>query len=121
MGTSVSLAMDFTQGAIQKLRGQDFDHFWQPTYLNVDIFYPNRGQKETFFDHLPTSSCPRSFWMNPLDIDFSMQTNIHFFVGKNVNVSSWQTNFICLISEIQIFCLCLNFTFIRNNYIYQVA
>ena len=41
-------------GAIQKLRGQDFDHFWPPTYLNVDIFYPKRGQKEAFFDHLPT-------------------------------------------------------------------
>ena len=53
------------QGAIQKLRGQDFDHFWLPTYLNVDIFYPKRGQKEAFFDHLPTSSCPRSFWTTP--------------------------------------------------------
>ena len=41
-------------GAIQKLRGQDFDHFWLPTYLNVDIFYPKRGQNEAFFDHLPT-------------------------------------------------------------------
>ena len=40
-----------------------FDYL--PTYLNVDIFYPKRGQKEVFFDHLPTSSCPRSFWTTP--------------------------------------------------------
>ena len=40
--------------------------FWLPTYLNVDNFYPKRGQKEAFFDHLPTSSCPRSFWTTPL-------------------------------------------------------
>ena len=55
----------FPYGAIQKLRGQYFDHFCQPTYLNVDIFYPKRGQKEAFLDHLPTSSCPRSFWTTP--------------------------------------------------------
>ena len=55
----------FCFGAIQKLRGQDFDHFWLPTYLDVDIFYPKRGQKKAFFDHLPTSSCPRSFWTTP--------------------------------------------------------
>ena len=30
-------------------------------YLDVDIFYPKRGKKETFFDYLPTSSCPHSF------------------------------------------------------------
>ena len=36
-----------------------------PTYLNVDIFYPKRGQKEAFFDHLPTSPCPRSLWTTP--------------------------------------------------------
>ena len=47
--------------AIQKLRGQDFDHFLLPTYLDVDNFYPKRGQKEASFDDLPTSSCPRSF------------------------------------------------------------
>ena len=39
-----------------------------PTYLDVDIFYPKRGQKEAFFDHLPTSSCPRSFWTTPMHI-----------------------------------------------------
>ena len=31
----------------------------------MDIFYPKRGQKEAFFDHLHTSSCPRSFWTTP--------------------------------------------------------
>ena len=58
--------LNFYIGAIQKLGGQDFDHFWLPTNLDVDIFYPKRGQKEAFFDHLPTSSFPRSFWMTPL-------------------------------------------------------
>ena len=40
--------MGQTLGAIQKLRGQDFDHFLLPTYLGVDIFYPKRGQKKAF-------------------------------------------------------------------------
>ena len=54
-------------GAIQKPRGQDFDHFWLPTYLDMDIFYPKRGQNEAFFDHLPTLSFPRSFWTTTLE------------------------------------------------------
>ena len=45
-----------------------FDYL--PTYLDVDIFYPKRGQKEAFFDHLPTSSCPRSFWTTPIPVLF---------------------------------------------------
>ena len=54
------------QGFIQKLHGQDFDHFWLPTYLDVDISYPKHGQKAAFFDHLPTSSYPSSsFWTTP--------------------------------------------------------
>ena len=24
-------------GAIQKLRGQDFGHFWLPTYINLNV------------------------------------------------------------------------------------
>ena len=32
--------------------------FWLPTYLDVDIFYPKRGQKEALH-------CPRSFWTTP--------------------------------------------------------
>ena len=40
-----------------------FDHL--PTYLYLDIFYHERGQKLRFLDHLPTSSCPRSYWMTP--------------------------------------------------------
>ena len=37
----VWLSWNFVRfGAVQKLRGQDFDHFWLPTYLDVDIFYP---------------------------------------------------------------------------------
>ena len=53
--------MDVPLGAIQKLRGQDFDHFLLPTFPEVDNFHPKCGQKEAFFYHLPTSSCPRSF------------------------------------------------------------
>ena len=37
-------------GAIQQLRGQNFA-----------ILYPERGQKQTFFDPLPPSSGPRSY------------------------------------------------------------
>ena len=47
---------DYAQGVVHELRGQDFEHFWLPTYLNVDIFYPKRGQKEAFFDPLPILS-----------------------------------------------------------------
>ena len=42
--------------------------FWPflTTYLpQRGLFYPKSGQKEAFFDHLPTSSCPRSFWTTP--------------------------------------------------------
>ena len=39
-----------------------FDH------LYMDIFYSKRGQKWTWLDHLPTSSCPRSYWMTPSSI-----------------------------------------------------
>ena len=70
-------------GVIQKLRGPDFDHFWLPTYLNVDIFYPKRGQKEAFFYHLPTSSCPRSFWTTPYRISSNKTRRYYFFIGAS--------------------------------------
>ena len=60
--SNFEISSNLTIGAIKKLCGQDFHNFWLPTYLNVDIFYLKRGQKEAFFDHLPTSSRPRSFW-----------------------------------------------------------
>ena len=34
-----------------------------PTYLN--ILCSKCGQKYAFLDHLPTSSCPRSYWTTP--------------------------------------------------------
>ena len=34
-------------------------------YLDINIFYPERGQKQPFFNHLATSTCRRSFWMIP--------------------------------------------------------
>ena len=61
---------EITTYRIGTLRGHSkttWTRFWPflTTYLNVDIFYPKRGEKGAFFDHLPTSSCPRSFWMTP--------------------------------------------------------
>ena len=35
------------------------------TYFNVHIFHSEYRQWLEFFDQLPTSSCPRSFWMTP--------------------------------------------------------
>ena len=48
-GSKALESVEFTQGVIQKLRGQEFDYFWKPTYLDVDIFYPKRGQKKSIF------------------------------------------------------------------------
>ena len=36
-----------------------------PTYLYANIDYPEREQKMKFFDPLPTSPCPRSYWTTP--------------------------------------------------------
>ena len=41
----------------------EFCHFWPPPTLREQFLY--RGQKQTFFDPLPPSSCPRSYWMPP--------------------------------------------------------
>ena len=91
-------------GAVQKLHGQDFDHFWLPTYLDVDISYPKHGQKAAFFDHLPTSSYPSSsFWTTPNTVKPLMiadrmipplgQEYSHgktqYIPGKQVLVRSW--------------------------------
>ena len=42
----------------------EFCHFLTPP-LRGQFLYPKRGQKKTFFDPLPPSSCPRSYWMPP--------------------------------------------------------
>ena len=57
-------------GAIQKLHGQDFDHFWLPTYLDVAFFTLNMDKNKHFLTayHLSTSFCPRSFWTTPFAI-----------------------------------------------------
>ena len=39
--------------------------FFDPPPLRGQFLYPERGQKQTFFDPLP-SSCPRSYWMAPM-------------------------------------------------------
>ena len=52
-------------GGIQQLRGQNFAIFWPPP-LRGQFLYPERGQKQTFFDPLLPSSCPRSYWMPPM-------------------------------------------------------
>ena len=51
-------------GGIQQLRGQIFAISWPPP-LRGQFLYPERGQKQTFFDPLPPSNCPRSYWMTP--------------------------------------------------------
>ena len=48
-------------GAIQQLRGQNFAIFLPPPPLRGQFLYPERGQKQTFFAPLPTSSYPRSY------------------------------------------------------------
>ena len=42
-------------GVIQQLRGQNFAIF-RPPPLRGQFLYPERGQKQTFFDPLPPSS-----------------------------------------------------------------
>ena len=49
---------DFVKIMLSSFQAMDMD-------MDMDIFYPKRGQKEGFFDHLPTSSFPRSFWTTP--------------------------------------------------------
>ena len=44
----------------------EFCHFWPPLPLSGQFLYPERGQKQPFFDSLPHSSCPRSYWMPPM-------------------------------------------------------
>ena len=36
-----------------------------PPPLRGQFLYPEHGQKQTFFDPLPPSSCPCSYWMPP--------------------------------------------------------
>ena len=38
---------------------------WTRFWPFLTTYLPQRGQKDAFFDHLPTSSCPCSFWMTP--------------------------------------------------------
>ena len=40
----------------------EFCHFLTPLPLRRPFLYPKRGKKQTFFDPLPPSSCPRSYW-----------------------------------------------------------
>ena len=51
-------------GGIQQLRGQNFAIFWHPP-LCGQFLYPERRQKDNFFDPLSPSSGPRSYWMAP--------------------------------------------------------
>ena len=40
-------------GGIQQLRGHNFAIFWPPTPWVDSFLYPERGEKQTFFDPLP--------------------------------------------------------------------
>ena len=49
-----------------EIRGPNFIIIWPPSPpRRGQSLYPERGQKQTFFDPLPLSSCPRSYWMAP--------------------------------------------------------
>ena len=50
-------------------RGQKVDK--SPPPLRGQFLYLERGQKQTFLDPLPPSSCPRSYWMPPYFFHFS--------------------------------------------------
>ena len=50
-------------GGIQLLLGHNFP-FLTTTYLHVDIFNPELGQKQGFFGPPTTSSCPRTQSLN---------------------------------------------------------
>ena len=54
-------------------------------YLHLDIFHLEYGPKLAFFDQLPSSPCPRSFWMT-LNLKTTHHSNLHknwfgIFVG----------------------------------------
>ena len=54
-------------------------------YLHLDIFHLECGPKLAFFDQLPSSPCPRSFWMT-LNLKTTHHSNLHknwfgIFVG----------------------------------------
>ena len=53
-------------GAIQWLRGHNFDRLCPPTCLYVDIFNPEHGKNRTC---LTTPSCPRSHRTFPITFD----------------------------------------------------
>ena len=48
--------------------------FLTTTYLFVDIFNPERGQKLVPFGPPTTSSCPRSHWTSPMPAEGSVST-----------------------------------------------
>ena len=64
------------QGVKQQLRGTNFTQFWPPTPLEWTVFtyrLPFHLTKSGLStDHLPTSSCPRSYWMTPQDKIFGL-------------------------------------------------
>ena len=54
-----------TLGGIQQLHGQNFAIVCPPPPPGWTIFIPWAWTKQTFFDPLPHSSCPRCYWMPP--------------------------------------------------------
>ena len=60
---------------IHQLRGQNFAIFW-PTHL-WQFLYSECGQKQTFFNSTPSSSCPRNNWMPPNKIKSAYSWYFH--------------------------------------------
>ena len=52
----VSCPVQIVLGVIQQLRGQNFAIFWPPSPLRRQFLYPERWQKQTFFDPLILST-----------------------------------------------------------------
>ena len=53
------------KGAFNNYVDRILPFFDLPPFLDGQFLYPERGQKQTFFDPLPPSYCPRRYWMVP--------------------------------------------------------
>ena len=57
------LKADYYRATFDSIKKTTF--LTQPPALRGQFLYPDRGQKQTFFDPFPPSSCPHSCWMAP--------------------------------------------------------
>ena len=92
------------QGGIQQLRGPNFTQFWPPTrppwvdnyghftYYQIFVHVTKRGLSK---DHLPTSFCPRSYWMPPSaeNIQFLFWQHYHHIILTSTTTCLWRVQF----------------------------